>query len=194
MAEPLKGETLLDSADEHLAVLGFLQQVLRQPPSAVLGADAARESFDGEEADRDFRRLFEGPEKPACPPWESAFASDDDLLFQRETLAVRAFYRKYGLALDTPGREPEDHIAYELAFCSHLLGAVKQASDAGEHAECSRISTDLGSFFRDHVGSWGPPWCDQLAAKAASPFYREVAATLKEELEVLGDQLPETAV
>lgn len=191
MAETPKGEALLDDADEHLAILGFLQQVLRQPPGNALGAGAAEGSFDEAEADRDFRRLFEGPEKPVCPPWESAFNSEDDLLFQRETLEVRAFYRRYNLALDTVGREPEDHIAFELAFCSYLIAAAKQAHEAGDAAESARALADLGNFYHGHLGSWGPAWSDRLAAQAASPFYREVAAALKEELETLGALLPE---
>lgn len=190
MTETFLGKALLDDTEEHLAVLGSLQQAFSRLPSSI-AETAADQALD--EADRDYRRLFEGPEKPLCPPWESAFNSEDDLLFQRETLEVRAFYRRHGLAIDTPGREPEDHIAFEIAFCSHLIAQAKRAHETGNYASRDGALAELACFYREHIGTWGAAWSEQLAAKAESPFYREAAATLQEELKALESLLPEPA-
>ena len=188
MTELFPGKTLIDEAEEHLAVLGSLQQAFSRLPSSAVEATAAAD-LALEEADRDYRRLFEGPEKPLCPPWESAFNSEDDLLFQRETLEVRGFYRRQGLAIDVSGREPEDHIGFEIAFCSHLIAMAKHAHEAGDSARRDEALTELSYFCREHIGAWGPAWSDQLAAKADSAFYQEAAAMLKEELETLDSLL-----
>ena len=53
---------------------------------------------DGFEALRwDYTRLFIGPDRLPAPPWESAYLTEERLLFQEPTLEVRRAYRKYGL-------------------------------------------------------------------------------------------------
>jgi TorA maturation chaperone TorD len=44
----------------------------------------------------DYSRLFIGPGKVITPPWESVYFSVERLTFQRETLQVREWYRRFG--------------------------------------------------------------------------------------------------
>ena len=172
-------------AREAVARLGFLSQALRQAPTgemmaALLGQPATE--VEAAEAARDFQRLLEGPEKPLCPPWESAWMSEDDLLFQRETLEVRACYRRRGLAIAGTGREPEDHIAFELAFCAFLLDSL---ADAEGEDEARSLAADIRAFHEEHLGRWGAGWARSLAERADTRYWRELAALLEEELAAL---------
>ncbi|NBI32332.1 molecular chaperone [Enterorhabdus sp. P55] len=170
---------------EAVAHLRFLSQALRQAPTgemmtALLGQPATE--AEAAEAARDFQHLLEGPEKPLCPPWESAWMSEDDLLFQRETLEVRSCYRRHGLAIAGAGREPEDHIAFELAFCAFLLDGLANAED---EEEARSLSADLRAFHEEHLRRWGVGWARSLAERAHTPYWRELAALLAEELTAL---------
>ena len=55
------------------------------------------ESKQLEDLKFDYARLFLGLEKTFAPPYESVFLSEDHLLFDKETLQVRAGYEKFGL-------------------------------------------------------------------------------------------------
>lgn len=187
---------------EHIARLGFLSQALRTAPTAdlyaalvgdddadgpgLIGDDDAGSPGSLHEAVCDFNRLLEGPEKPVCPPWESAWLSDDDLLFQRETLEVRSAYRSQGLEIAGLGREPEDHIAFELAFCAFLLDRMIAAQQAQNEAAAAQSQKALVAFYDEHLGIWGAAWAHDLGEKARTGYWRELASLLEEEIASLG--------
>lgn len=75
----------------------------------------------------DALRLFGALGRPLAEPHESVWLSREHLLFEAETLQVRACYRRYGLGLVSEGREPDDHIAFELLFVAELLGLLAAA-------------------------------------------------------------------
>ena len=78
-----------------------------------------------EAARSDYMALFVGPGTPLAPPWESVCRHKDEaLVFQKETLEVRAAYRELGLQVEKLHHEPDDHIAYELEFscCGGVAG------------------------------------------------------------------------
>lgn len=173
------------AAEASIARLGFLSQALRQAPTSDMLAALTGQKADEhaiEEARIDFQRLLEGPEKPLCPPWESAWMSEDDLLFQSETLAVRAAYHRQGLELKGSSREPEDHIAFELAFCAFLVSRLAEEQDEDALAQ---LESELRSFCQEHLGLWGAPWARSLADKAQAPYWREVGALLEDEVYAL---------
>lgn len=112
---------------------------------------------DVEEVAQDNLRLFVGLGTPLAPPWESAWASDARLLFQRETLDVRYWYRSQGLEAAQLHREPDDHIGLELEFIGRLL-------------ERDDVET-AAAFAHEHLLAWADRWVALVEANAASAFY-----------------------
>lgn len=68
--------------------------------------------------------------KVLAPPWGSVYMSEERLVFQKETLEVRNWYREFGLAAENLYREPDDHIALELGFLAHLAKLEYEALKA----------------------------------------------------------------
>lgn len=116
---------------------------------------------DVEALQQDYLRLFVGLGTPLAPPWESAWASDARLLFQRETLDVRYWYRSVGLEVANLHAEPDDHIGFELEFIGRLL-------DRGDAAAAKR-------FAGEHPRAWASRWCDAVQEHAETDFYRGLA-------------------
>ena len=76
--------------------------------------------------------LFVGPGTPLAPPWESVCRHKDEaLVFQKETLEVRAAYQELGLQVEKLHHEPDDHIAYELEFFAAAVWQAAEAAKAG---------------------------------------------------------------
>ena len=117
---------------------------------------------DYTELEQDYLRLFVGLGTPLAPPWESAWASDARLLFQRETLDVRYWYRSKGLEIAALHHEPDDHIGLELEFIGTLL----------ERGEAQVAS----AFVAEHPSAWAERWSAAVQQHAASAFYRFLAA------------------
>ena len=79
------------SLTDRFFVVGRMLQV--QPTANVVDAflEACPEHspVDMEVLEQDYLRLFVGLGTPMAPPWESTWADDARLLFQRQTLDVR---------------------------------------------------------------------------------------------------------
>lgn len=118
---------------------------------------------------RDFVALFEGPGAMGAPPWESVYRTEEQVLFGPTTFQVRQAYQRWGLGLERPGREPEDHIALELDFLVYLT--ERMAADEGAAAERER-------FLREHLLVWVAPFAGLLEDGAATAFYQGIAKLL----------------
>jgi TorA maturation chaperone TorD len=134
-------------------------------------------------ARREYTALFIGPERP-LGQWESVWTSEDKLLFDESSMAVRAFYARHGVA--APGPDPEDHIALELLFLGELLDGTSLASEAGEVAESERLKQEARLFFERHLGRWAGMFLDELESRAVTDFYRGAAKLCRASLKMLG--------
>ncbi len=133
----------------------------------------------GESADAvrdDHFRLFRGPAAVAAPPWASVHLSPEKLLFEDETFAVREAYARHGLAAPLLNREPDDHIALELEFCATLLSRSLDADEASDADAAAALRTAHDEFVRDHLLSFAPSFFALVRERAATRFYRGVAA------------------
>lgn len=125
-----------------------------------------------EAVNRDHLHLFVGLGTPLAPPWESVWASDARLLFQRETLDVRYWYRSAGLQAARLHHEPDDHIGLELEF----VGALAERGELRQAA----------SFAREHPLAWAQRWAQAVHEGATHPFYPALADAALELLEQAG--------
>ena len=123
----------------------------------------------------DYNHLFVGPAHVLAPPWESVHFSADRLIFQKETLHVRDWYARYGLALVYLGHEPDDHIGLELEFLAQLNRLAIEAIHAGDSAGASHLLGAQRDFLSEHPMRWAPKWCQSVITQARTDFYRGIA-------------------
>ena len=125
---------------------------------------------------RDYDRLFFGPGPMIAPPYESVHRSDEHLVFERETLEVRAAYARFGLAAPRLHKEPDDHLGLELGFLGTLCVRALDAIDGADDTDLERLLAGIQSFLSEHVLRWAPQCLAQAANGAQTCFYRGVAA------------------
>ncbi len=69
----------------------------------------------------EFSKLFLGPPSPTAPPWETFYQGDDAHVgYGEPTFDMRHLLTRYGLVLDGPMRQYEDHMGVELLLLSEL--------------------------------------------------------------------------
>jgi len=131
------------------------------------------------ELNADHLRLFAGLGKVLAPPWESVYFSDEQQLFQEQTLQVRGWYRKYGLQIEHLHNEPDDHLGMELGFLAHLAQFGLQALAQDDAEAVSLLLSDQAAFLSEHLLAWAPKWCELVEQHANTDFYRGIALLVR---------------
>jgi putative dimethyl sulfoxide reductase chaperone len=144
---------------------------------------------DFEELKADYTRLFLGPGKVLAPPWESVYYSEERLLFQEQTLKVRTWYRRFGLESEKIHNEPDDHIALELAFLTHLAGLGLQALHEDDREAFQGYLDVQRQFLNEHPLRWAPIWQQEVDKHAHTDFYRGLALLVVGALKALDSTL-----
>lgn len=104
-------------------------------------------------------RLFEGPGRPAAPPFGSFYLNGQQLMGP-ETVAVGRAYLEAQLLPERNGNTPSDHLALELGF----MAALAETESPGMLA----ASRD---FLTRHLLKWVPAWRADVLAAAPHPFF-----------------------
>jgi TorA maturation chaperone TorD len=124
----------------------------------------------------DMTHLFSGVEKVKAPPWESVHFGKHRLVFQERTSQVRDWYRRYGLEVENPYLEPDDHIGLELAFLAHLAKLGIETLDEAESTPTFEQLLDAQqAFLREHLLSWVFRWKSLVQEHAKTSFYQGLA-------------------
>jgi len=123
----------------------------------------------------DHTRLFSGLAGLPVAPWESVYFSDERMVFQEQTLEVRAWYRRFGLEAEKLGREPDDHIGLEVGFLAHLARLALEAWQAQDQTRFEEILRAQRGFLEEHPLVWGHVWANQMIKHAQTDFYRGLA-------------------
>lgn len=166
--EELAGEASLDSDDPALAE-GF----------AALQADLA--GCDEGALERlavVFDRAFFGMGPRTAQkafPYESVYTSEGGLMMQDAYAEVLHVYRAAGFAKDPGFKEPEDHLAVELAFMALLCGRAVEALRAGDGDGAERHLRAQLSFAREHLLNWIDRFCADVRKAAEDGFYFDLA-------------------
>ena len=127
----------------------------------------------------DFTRLFIGPYRLPCPPWESVYISPKRLLLQEPSDAVRAAYDRVGVEVGSPSVLP-DHVAAELNFMGILLEKIETGS--GEVDTYRQLSKD---FREEHLRNWIPQFASDLENAAETSLYKALARSTITMVELL---------
>jgi len=119
----------------------------------------------------DYTRMFIGPDQLVAPPWESAYANEDKLLFQKETLAVREAYLKYLFLPVQFQQEADDHIGLELDFMYQLCLILYEKVKSGD-LSYAEVLEDQKSFLQQHLLTWVDRFGKDVVNNSATDFYK----------------------
>jgi TorA maturation chaperone TorD len=119
----------------------------------------------------EYTRLFIGPYKLPCPPWESVYTSPKRLLMQDAADEVRKIYEDAGLTINTADVMP-DHIGAEINFLGVLLQKTYSEADRKDHY--TKITE---RFLTDHLLKWVPSFTKDMENAAETSFYKALART-----------------
>lgn len=177
--------TVLSTAYGRLPQAGFVD-TLRSPEelthwpyqdrtsrAGIVLLTRSAESLD--EVVTDHRRLFIGPRPLPAPPWESVHRGREGLVFGTQTLAVRAFYRRFGLQSPELNRAPDDHVALEASFLATLCVRALDALEDGADAAAAGLVAGLGEFVDEHLSRWLPAFLAKVDAHARTDYHRGLA-------------------
>lgn len=123
----------------------------------------------------DYMRLFVGTTQVLAAPWESVHFSRERLVFQQQTLAVRGWYRRFGLEVEKLNQEPDDHIGLQLSFLAHLASQAMSALEAGQEEQLDTLLTAQHDFLTEHLFKWENTWYALVLEHAQTDFFRGVA-------------------
>lgn len=127
----------------------------------------------------DYTRLFLGPVDARARPYGSVWLGPDRLTMQDSTMAVLALYAEGGFDIAEDFRELPDHVAAELEFLYLLLFREAQAMRGGDGAALASARRLRRRLLGEHLGCWGAPFAQAVAAGAQCVFYREVGTVTR---------------
>lgn len=136
---------------------------------------SARHDGDTAAVVYDYNRLFVGPDKLQAPPYESVYTSEDRLVMQDSTRAVRRFYAAFGIVPARLNREPDDSAALELEFYSYLQARTIEALQAQDVPALREFASAQQRFYNEHLAVWLPSMCRLVLANARTDYYRAAA-------------------
>jgi TorA maturation chaperone TorD len=152
---------------------------LRDLKKSVFEIDTSSED-EIEELVWDYTRLFIGPYKLPCPPWESVYTSPKRLMMQDAAEQVSNIYREIGLAIGSGDVMP-DHIGAELNFLGVLFGKINEEPEKRD----SYVSI-IEKFLEEHLNQWAPRFISDMEKSADSAFYKALAKATGDILHGIG--------
>lgn len=122
----------------------------------------------------EYTRLFIGPYKLPCPPWESVYTSPQRLMMQEACDEVEGFYRETGLTINNTQVMP-DHIGVELNFLAVLCEKIN--SDPEKRFYFLGIAK---RFWDEHLQRWVPQFTMDMERAANFPIYKSLARVTRD--------------
>lgn len=122
-----------------------------------------------DELEREYTRLFIGPESKPAPPWGSVYTDHDQVMFGASERALVSWIREHGLFVSEEEQtEPMDHIGRLLA----LLGW------------CATARPDLVvELLQLHILPWSSHFLEQFEAACERDLYKGLAIVTRAFLE-----------
>ena len=122
----------------------------------------------------EYTRLFIGPYRLPCPPWESVYTSPARLLMQEAYDQMENLYKEMSLTLNHPDLLP-DHLGVELNFLAVLYGKItgnpEREHDYMEFAQ---------KFLNEHLRRWVPQFTLDMERAANFLIYKCLARVTRD--------------
>lgn len=120
---------------------------------------------------REWLRLFVGLGTPEASCLESFYVEPNSHMFGKNTLAVRAAYRRHGLQAEKLHTEPDDHLGLMLGFTAHLVGEERAAREAGDEVAAEILAREQEGFLIEHVLPWLAAWRYNVGAHGRTAYF-----------------------
>ncbi len=117
----------------------------------------------------EYTRLFIGPYKLPCPPWESVYTSPQRLMMQEACDEVKSSYNEIGLTVNNPDIMP-DHIGIELNF----LALLYEKMESNPEKRLSYLAF-AKRFLDEHLTRWIFQFTADMEEAADTFFYKTLA-------------------
>ena len=109
-------------------------------------------------------------------PYESVYTSVGGRMNQEAWTQVKALYRAAGFEKNPDFKEPEDHIAVQLAFMSEVCSQIAAALEAHQMDTAEALIKKQDEFIDNHFMSWiNPFFADVQKATDNKGFYSLLA-------------------
>ncbi len=122
----------------------------------------------------EYTRVFIGPHKLPCPPWESVYTSPASLLMQEAYDQIGNLYSELGLVLNNPNLMT-DHLGVELNFLA-VLGEKTTEDPERKHYYMGVAQILLN----EHLRQWVPQFTLDMEKATDSSFYKALARTTRD--------------
>lgn len=136
-----------------------------------------------EHLSKEHLRLFVGPGKVPCPPYESVYRQDRlvmerGLVMGPSAADVRHRYAEADLVLPKNFTDLPDHIAVEMEFMHFLCAEELKFTEQGNLQESARRRKMQQEFAKEHL-EWVERFADRVLKSTNSSFYKAAAGLLK---------------
>ena len=144
--------------------------------------DRAASQPDQRALELEYNRLFVGPGKLPCPPYESVHRKDRPemdigLVLGPSVLDVKNRYAEAGLVVSGNFHDLPDHIAVELEFMCFLCAKELESKVTDERERWRKMEKE---FVGLHLKPWVAEFASKLSASTTSPFYGLASRVLDE--------------
>ena len=161
--------TVLDSDDQEMV------QALDLLAKTTRSFKERKDEKVARELATEYAGLFLGVRQKPSHPSESVYRSSTHLLMQKERDEVLFAYEKAGFEKDENFKEPEDHIALELAFMAALSGAAAECLKKQDAAGFEKSLNKQKRFVDDHLSLWVGDLAHDVDQSARIDFYLAIA-------------------
>lgn len=165
--EPVKVRELTNLHDEAMAAQERGVELLRT---------AQQRQEDDTEIRMDWDFLYGISASAKVSPFESVHLGEEHLVFDAETLNVRAHYAKLGLQAPRLHTEPDDHIGLEFDFLAKAALMMLAALAENREDDFVRIRDVAADFTRLHPLRWVPPMLRRAEKQAQTSWLQGVEA------------------
>lgn len=129
----------------------------------------------------EYNRLFLGPTKPLCHPYESVYDLDREEEDRGTVMGPSASFFENALAvenleIDLGRAELYDHVAIELEFMYFLLSKAIE----GEGETKTIYIAKAKSVLKQHLAKWLPAFGESVAEKSNHSLYQNLGHLLAE--------------
>jgi len=131
----------------------------------------------------DYAQLFYGPGEPNAVPWGSVYLSERQLLNDKSTLALKAFYQEQGISFELDTNQPVDHIGLFFAVLDQMFTQWANTEDNDPLERSCMI------LLQQHLLPWSGRCLELMTEHARTEFYRGIAMLTQAYLDGLTQRL-----
>lgn len=170
--------------DLYTGILNAYTALCSAEDPAMEAIGPSTQNFEPAQLDREHLKLFVGPGRIKCAPYESSHRKDrpnfeKGLVMGPSTADVRRRYAEAGLEFSKHYTDLPDHIAVEMDFMHYLCNEESKLLQQGNHHEAKRLRKLQQEFLDAHLKPWVETFADCVLRSTDSQFYKAAANLLK---------------